>query len=89
MAKIYLIINKKNNKKYVGQTTGNVSVRFCQHIDASYRQSAKKRKNTFYQDLKESGENVFNDFYYQILEECEDEIKLQKDNFSRFCVLFN
>lgn len=81
MAKIYLIINTKNNKKYVGQTTGVVAQRFCQHIDASYRKSADKRKNEFYKDIKESGENVFDIFKYRILEECDDKDRLQREVF--------
>lgn len=81
MAKIYLIINKKNNKKYVGQTSNNVSVRFCQHIDASYRKSSEKRRNSFYEDIKESGEKVFEQFYYIILEECDEKEKKQREVF--------
>lgn len=81
MAKIYLIINTKNNKKYVGQTTGVVAQRFCQHIDASYRKSANKRRNDFYKDIKESGENVFEQFKYRVLEECDDKEKLQREVF--------
>lgn len=81
MAKIYLIVNKKNNKKYVGQTTGNVAVRFCQHIDSSYRKMYEKRRNDFYKDIKESGEDVFEQFYYTILEECDDKDKLQREVF--------
>ena len=81
MAKIYLIINTKNNKKYVGQTTGNVSQRFCQHIDASYRKDADKKRSEFYKDIKESGENVFEQFKYKILEECENKDKLKREVF--------
>ena len=81
MAKIYLIVNRKNNKKYVGQTIGLVTIRFCQHIDAAYRKSSEKRKNDFYKDIKASGENVLKDFDCQILEECEDENKFQREVF--------
>lgn len=81
MVKIYLIINKKNNKKYVGQTTTHVAVRFCQHIDAAYRNASKKRRNDFYRDIKESGENVFQQFIYKILEECDDSEKLKREVF--------
>lgn len=78
MAKIYLIYNTKNNKRYVGETTNCVSQRFCQHIDSAFRTSEKKI-NDFYREIKASGENVFNDFKYKILEECDDKDKELKE----------
>ena len=78
MAKIYLIYNIKNNKKYVGETTNCVSQRFCQHIDAAFR-TGEKKINNFYRDIKSSGENVFNEFKYKILEECSDDVRKEKE----------
>lgn len=77
MAKIYLIYNKKNGKKYVGQTSGNVAQRFCQHIDGSYRK--KESQTQFHKEIKESGEKVFEIFAYKILEECENEDRFEKE----------
>lgn len=77
MAKIYLIHNKKNNKKYIGETTRKAAAqRFAEHIASSSHY--KNRRNTFYEELFNSGENVFNIFEYSILEECDD-----KDRFDR------
>lgn len=77
MAKIYLIYNIENGKKYVGQTTGNVAQRFCQHIDGSYRK--KESLTQFHKEMKESGEKVFEIFKYRILEECENEDRFKKE----------
>lgn len=73
MGKIYMITNLKNKKKYVGKTTNLVAQRFAQHIDGAFRYYEKKRSD-FYRDIVESEENIYNDFKYDILEECEDEI---------------
>lgn len=80
MAKIYLIYNLQNQKKYVGSTSGNASQRFCQHIDCSYRKN-QNRRNSFYEELKESGENVFNVFKLSILCECEEKHKKEKEKY--------
>lgn len=76
MAKIYLIYNKENNKKYVGETTRNVAQRFAEHIANSSKYQEKR--NVFYKEIFDCGENVFNVFEYSILEEC-----LDKDRFDR------
>ena len=78
MAKIYLIYNTKNNKKYVGETINCVSQRFCQHIDSAFR-TYKNKNNSFYSEMKESGENVFEDFKYTILCECSDSERFEKE----------
>ena len=71
MAKIYLIHNKLNDKKYVGETTRTVAMRFAEHIASS--RDYKKKQNCFYKEIFECGEEAFNVFEYTILEECDDE----------------
>ncbi len=78
MAKIYLIYNTKNNKKYIGETTNCVSQRFCQHIDSAFR-TYKNKVNDFYREIKDSGENVFEIFKYKILCECDDNERFLKE----------
>ena len=78
MAKIYLIYNTKNNKKYVGQTINCVSQRFCQHIDSAFR-TYKDKNNKFYEEIKDCGENVFDIFKYSILCECNDNERFDKE----------
>lgn len=78
MAKIYLITNNENGKKYVGETTRFVAQRFGEHISSAFR-NYKKRRNDFYKDIAESGENVFNVFTYTILEECNDNIRFERE----------
>lgn len=80
MGKIYLITNIKNNMQYVGQTKNYVSQRFAQHIDNAHR-SNKEKKTSFYKDIVESGENVFNDFKFEILEECDNSLLNEKEKF--------
>ena len=77
MAKIYLIHNKQNNKKYVGETTRCVTQRFAEHIVNSSRY--KNRRNDFYKELFDAGENIFNIFQYSVLEECEDNIRFERE----------
>lgn len=79
MGKIYLITNIKNKMQYVGQTTGCVAQRFAQHIDASYRTNNKNKRTNFYKDIVESGEDVYNIFQYQILEECDNKILNERE----------
>jgi len=78
MAKIYLITNNKNNKQYVGETTRNVSQRFAEHISNAFRYY-KTRKNDFYKEISNSGESVFEIFKYDILEECDDDIRFERE----------
>lgn len=78
MAKIYLITNNENGKKYVGETTRFVAQRFGEHISCAFRYY-KKRRNNFYRDIVESGENVFNTFSYIILEECDDNVRFERE----------
>lgn len=78
MGKIYCITNIKNNKQYVGQTKKCVAQRFAQHIDNAYR-AVKKRNTEFYDDIVFAGEDVFNVFQYDIIEECDDSILNQRE----------
>lgn len=80
MAKVYLIYNTINNKKYVGTTLNCVSQRFCQHIDSAFRTS-EKRRNSFYKEIHSCKEEVFNIFKYTILEECEDEVRFKREKY--------
>lgn len=77
MAKIYLIHNKQNNKNYVGETTRLVSQRFAEHISSS--KNYKNKRNTFYEDIFNSGENVFNIFEYSVLEECDNKERFERE----------
>ena len=43
MAYIYKIVNKINNKVYIGQTTDTVEKRFQEHIAESLRNRSKNR----------------------------------------------
>lgn len=80
MAKIYLIYNVINNKKYVGQTTNCVAQRFCQHIDQAFRKNKKTTNtNEFFKDIVNSGEKVFEIFKTKILCECDDNEKNIKE----------
>jgi group I intron endonuclease len=52
---VYLIINKINNKKYVGYTSKHYTVRFSQHISASKRDDRK----VLYKAIKKYGVENF------------------------------
>lgn len=80
IAFIYLIENMENNKKYVGQTRKNVIARYCQHIESAFR-TANKKRNDFYRDIVESGDNALNVFNVQTIEECDDSIKLEREKY--------
>lgn len=71
MGSIYLITNNENGMQYVGQTKNCVAQRFAQHIDSAYRYYRKKQTD-FYRHIVDAGENVFNVFSYEIIENCED-----------------
>ena len=80
MATIYLITNTKNGKKYVGQTSRTVVARYCQHIESAFRLADGKR-NCFYREIAECGENALDVFKFQVIEECSDDIKLERESF--------
>lgn len=80
MAVIYLITNTKNEKKYVGQTARSAVARYCQHIESAFRLADGKR-NCFYREIAECGESALDVFKFQIIEECSDELKLERESF--------
>ena len=80
MAIIYLITNTKNGKKYVGQTARTAVARYCQHIESAFRLADGKR-NCFYREIAECGESALDVFKFQIIEECSEELKLERESF--------
>lgn len=80
MAIIYLITNTQNGKKYIGQTSRTAVARYCQHIESAFRLADEKR-NCFYREIAECGENALDVFKFQIIEECSDELKLERESF--------
>ena len=66
MTGIYLFINKVNNKKYVGQSV-DISRRYYQHSINSYNSNHKEYNSYFYRAIRKHG---FNNFSFEILEEC-------------------
>ena len=80
MAIIYLITNQNNGKKYVGQTKRTAVARYCQHIESAFRIGENKR-NCFYREIAESGEMALSVFKFDIIEECKDEIKYEREMY--------
>ena len=78
MAKIYLINNNENGKKYVGETTRTIAERFAEHVSNSFK-FYKIKRNDFYKDMVKAGENVFNVFTYVMLEECDDNVRFERE----------
>lgn len=75
---IYLITNKNNDKKYIGQTN-NPSRRKSQHVHEALKRGRKDKLHTA---IREEGRE---NFKYEILGEFTDEIinQVEKD-FIRF-----
>ena len=64
MAYIYKIVNKSNNKVYVGQTTDTLDNRFKAHINESTKKRSKNRP--LYRAFAKYG---IENFYIEVLEE--------------------
>ena len=75
MGYIYLITNKINDKKYVGQTSRSYQHRWYEHIYKSYNDKNLRAVN---QAIKKYGEN---NFTFEILEECANEELNEKEKF--------
>lgn len=61
---IYKIINKVNNKFYIGKSVNSAQIRFSQHIHAAIK--SKKSNNRFYNAIRKYGKD---NFYFEILEQ--------------------
>ena len=82
MAKIYLIYNKKNGKKYVGETTRTAAQRFSEHIFHAFKDSRReyeKTRNDFHKEMVDEGENIFKTFNFSILEECDNKVRFERE----------
>ncbi len=70
MGYIYLLENKKNGKRYVGQTTTSIHLRWISH-----KKDSRKLDTPLYQDIQKFG---FNSFNIRCLEECKAQDKLNE-----------
>lgn len=74
MGKIYKIINKINNKQYVGKTTQTLEERYLGHIKC-----AKNKVNRYlYDAMNKYG---YDNFSIQLIEECDDSILNDREIF--------
>lgn len=84
MYKVYKIVNRLNNKYYIGMTKQSLEKRFSQH-----KQNAKNDKNTYlYNAIRKYGSN---EFIIELITECiskeeccQLEIKLISENKSGY-----
>lgn len=72
MIGIYCFTNKINNKKYVGQSI-NIEDRYKNH-----KYNYKKGATSFYKAIQEYG---WNNFYFEVLEECLSEELNEKERY--------
>ena len=76
MSYIYCIVNKINDKKYVGKTEVSIERRFKEHINDSKKVYEEKRP--LYSAIKKYGEE---NFFVYLLEECTKEEACEKEIF--------
>jgi group I intron endonuclease len=67
---IYLVRNKINNKKYIGQTVNSISVRWTKH---KYSANHNSSNNYFLSAVKKYGED---NFIFETIKECETQDEL-------------
>lgn len=56
---IYIIRNKENNKKYIGQTIQTAEVRFQQHVQSAYNDSKRTYNNCLSRAIRKYGQDAF------------------------------
>lgn len=74
MSFIYLITNKVNGKRYVGQTSKTVEERFRDHIEDCY--TTKYNNRPLYKAIKKYG---VNNFTIEVLEECPNSVVNERE----------
>lgn len=74
---IYIIKNKINDKVYIGQSL-NIERRWKQHIYSGVSKTAQDSYSKLHLAMKELG---INNFYYEILEETEQELLTFKEDY--------
>lgn len=72
MKLIYKIVNKINNKHYIGQTTKSLEERFSQHI---YDSLIKKDDKPLHRAIRKYGPE---NFYIELVEEVDDSTSLDE-----------
>lgn len=74
---IYIIKNKINNKVYIGQSL-NIERRWKQHLYSGISKTAQDSYSKLHLAMKELG---INNFYYEILEETEQELLTSREDY--------
>lgn len=76
MAYIYLITNKINEKKYVGQTFSDINERFQQHCSERLKKTCEIRP--LYRAMNKYG---IENFTIALIEECQDKIVSERESY--------
>lgn len=71
---VYLIINKENGHKYVGQTTQSLNKRWQQHIQEANRMSSKPLHRAF----RKYG---IDKFTMRVIDECDEKLLNEKEQY--------
>lgn len=77
MIGIYLFTNKINGKRYIGQSI-DIGRRYYQHSVNSYNANCLEYNSYFYKAIRKYG---FNNFSFEILEECQKEELDEKEKY--------